>query len=238
MDNLDLAFFMLVPLALLSIGLFFYYLLRHKREEKEGFAIEYLLKQENKKSAEKKAEEEIEQELAFSDTSQFWTIENAKEQERHRVFTIFRPRPTPVRSIKPSKPVKTFPVKSFQPVKPVETKKNFNFQAKGYKIQQLSKLADTSNILTSSNNAQSTQKKDSKDDLNANLSKIKSIHKDTPLSRLHKISKKGKSEYIDSLMKKEKKEPQKNEKADPIKSLANLPDKRKKIINQLKNLHS
>ena len=70
-------------------------------------------------------------------------------------------------------------------------------------------------------------------DINAHLSKIEGVHKDTPLSKLRKISKKSDGQYLKSLMEKEKQP----EKTHPLQKLESLTDKRKRIIDKIKKIH-
>ncbi len=144
-----------------------------------------------------------------SDTHKFWEIENEKEKEREDVFTTFGI------PIKENKPIENKPPEQKTP------KKDTSFKTKNYKLRHLKKLLG---IPT---------------DITPHLEKIKDLHKDAPLSRLRKISKKSKDDYLKLLMEAGKNEEVKEEteKEDSMDKLSTLPDKRTKLINKLRRMH-
>lgn len=90
------------------------------------------------------------------------------------------------------------------------------FKSRNYKIRRLAKLTTKTT------------------DIKGHLSKLRALP--TAASRLRKISKKGSSEYLKMLMRKDAKPGQKQAKH-ALQRLSDIPDKRTKIINKLRKMH-
>lgn len=189
-DNLQLAFYTILPLALVAIIIFLYNLIKKNSEKKsEGFAIDSLIAKEKQSQ-----EAALPQQEPNESANRFWQLEAQKEQSRHKMFTVF--------------------IDENKVGKVRQNPKVHNFKNRNYKMKQVSRLVKKT------------------PDINENLSKIKDLHKELPLSRLRKISKNPKEEYLGLLMKKEE-----NTKKDSLKQLDSISDKRAKIMGKLRELH-
>ena len=234
MDELDIAFYVLVPLAILSIALFFYYL-KLKKVSKEEFGIARLEKQDKEEEAEEKELEGIEEDVIFSDTDKFWSIENIKARARHKVFNIFRRNPTRTKNRRrnslqsqvqyPTQP----PIPGRIPIKEISPSQDF-FQPEAT-LPESNKSESTKPLIDLDRDTGTRSPPKSK------LMKMKVVGKSPTFSKLNNISKKYKGEYLNYLIEKEKEDKKKSKKSDPMSRLETLPDKKSKIINRLKKLH-
>ena len=231
---MQLALYTLVPLGLLAIIILFYFLIRAKMKQDQILAM--LLAEDDEKNSPKeersgesgstgtsKAKDPTEENK--QEVKKFWKIESQKEQSRHSLFSMFSRIPV-LNTKQDDAPKKTI-------VKPAP-KLTAKLKTKHYKIKNLQKLS-----------------KKPEQDINIHLEKIKAMQAESPFSKVRKLSKKGKQEYIDMLKQQEdkkaykhilkdfqakKKKSKQPRKQDPIKKLDSMLDKKKKIINRLRKI--